>query len=68
MNGLFAFMGSTWGRSLRALLGLALIYFGLVTVGGAAGIVVALVSLVPIVMGASGPCLLRMVVNRLHHT
>lgn len=58
MNSLLSFMPGTWGRLLRIALGLLLIYVGLVSVGGAAGIVVAVIGVLPIVMGVWGPCLL----------
>ncbi len=61
MSGLITFMNGTLGRVLRIVLGLVLIYLGLAVVGGTAGIIVALIGLVPIVMGAWGKCLLQFV-------
>jgi len=59
MSGLITFMNGTLGRVLRIVLGLVLIYLGLTVVGGTAGIIVAIIGLVPIVMGAWGKCLLQ---------
>ena len=41
------------------MLGLALIYVGLVVLGGTTGYVVAAVGIVPIVLGISGRCLVE---------
>jgi hypothetical protein len=61
MKGLIDFMQGTLGRVVRVILGLALIYIGLAVVGGTAGIVLAVIGLVPIAMGVWGPCLLGFV-------
>ncbi len=61
MNALVNFMNTTVGRALRVVLGLALIYVGLALVGGTAGLIVAIIGLVPIAMGAWGHCLLELV-------
>ncbi len=61
MNGLINLMQGIAGRALRVVLGLALIYVGLAVVGGIAGIVVAVIGLLPIAMGVWGPCLLGFV-------
>ncbi len=58
MTSLINFMQNNFGRALRIILGLALIYIGLVTVGGTLGVIIAVVGLVPIAMGVAGPCLL----------
>lgn len=58
MKGLIDFMQGTFGRGLRVLLGLVLIYLGLAVIGGTAGIIVAIVGVLPVVMGVWGPCLL----------
>lgn len=58
MGGLITFMQGTWGRLLRIVLGIVLIYVGWVVVGGTTGTIVAVIGLVPIVMGVWGPCLL----------
>jgi hypothetical protein len=52
------FMQGNLGRVLRVVLGLALIYVGLAVVGGAAGIIIAVIGVLPIAMGVWGPCLL----------
>ena len=59
MNGLVAFMNGTWGRLLRIILGLVLIYVGLFVWGGTAGVILALVGLAPLIFGAWGRCLLE---------
>ncbi len=61
MNALINWMNSTLGRAARVVLGLALIYVGLAVVGGAAGLIVALIGLAPIAMGVWGRCLLEAV-------
>ena len=61
MKGLIDFMQGAFGRVLRVVLGLVLIYAGLALVGGTAGIVIAVIGLVPIAMGVWGPCLLGFV-------
>lgn len=61
MNGLIDFMQSTFGRVLRVVLGLVLIYVGLALMGGTAGIIVAVIGLLPIAMAVWGPCLLSFV-------
>ncbi len=58
MKRLIDFMQNNFGRALRIILGLALIYIGLVTIGGTLGVIIAVVGLVPIAMGVTGPCLL----------
>ncbi len=61
MNALINWMNSALGRAARVVLGLALIYVGLAVVGGAAGLIVALIGLAPIAMGVWGRCLLEAV-------
>ncbi len=61
MFALVNFMQGYFGRAVRVVLGLVLIYAGLFTVGGILGVVIAIVGLVPIVMGVWGPCLLGFV-------
>jgi hypothetical protein len=61
MNNLIHFMQSGIGRALRIVLGLVLVYLGLVVLGGTTGIIVAVIGLLPIVMGIWGPCLLGFV-------
>jgi len=52
------FMRGTGGRRFRIVAGLALIVVGLAVVGGAGGVVMAVVGLVPIAAGAFNFCLL----------
>lgn len=61
MNGLIQFMNDTAGRALRVILGLVLIYLGLAVIGGTTGLVVAVIGLLPIVLGLRGKCLLQFV-------
>lgn len=58
MGALADFMNTVAGRALRVVLGLALIYVGLMVLGGTTGMIVAVVGLVPILLGATGRCLL----------
>lgn len=58
MAGLIKFMEGTWGRVLRIVLGLVLIYIGYSIVTGTAGWIIVIIGLVPLVMGVWGPCLL----------
>jgi hypothetical protein len=51
------FMQSPIGRTLRIVLGLALIGFGLRAVHEAAGLIVALIGVVPLIAGTFGVCL-----------
>jgi hypothetical protein len=59
MNKLVEVMESTWGRGLRGLLGLALVYLGLAIAGGTTRIIIAVIGVVPVIMGLWGPCLVR---------
>ena len=61
MNGLIGFMNAGIGRAARVVLGLALIALGIVSIQGTAGVVVAIVGLVPLAMGIWGRCLLELV-------
>jgi hypothetical protein len=56
MSSFVRFMVSPAGRSARIVAGLALIAGGLVGLGGAAGIAVAAVGLVPLFAGAFDGC------------
>ncbi len=65
MTGVIHFMNGVWGRLLRVVLGLALVYWGWIGLGASpAGIVVALIGLVPLIMGLWGHCLLEFVTGR----
>ena len=60
MKALINFMNGGLGRVARVVLGLALVYVGLFVLGaGLTGYVVALIGLVPIIMGFWGNCLLQ---------
>ena len=59
MSAFINFMNGGIGRAARIVLGLALIYVGLVVLGGTTGYVVAAVGIVPIVLGISGRCLVE---------
>ena len=61
MTGLVTFMNTTTGRAARAVLGLALIAWGLASLGGTTGLIVAIVGLVPLAMGLWGRCLLELI-------
>ncbi len=67
MNALVNFMNLMAGRVLRIVLGFALIYVGLVPLGGTLGVVVAIIGLVPIAMGIWGHCLLELVAPQAKH-
>ncbi|MEZ4770769.1 MAG: DUF2892 domain-containing protein [Caldilineales bacterium] len=61
MAGFLNFMRSGIGRILRIVLGLVLIWLGLMgpMAGSTAGVIVAVIGVVPIVMGVWGPCLVQ---------
>jgi hypothetical protein len=61
MNGLVGFMNTGIGRVARVVLGLVLVALGLLSLQGTAGTILAVVGLVPIVMGIWGRCLLELV-------
>jgi len=56
MNPFVTFMSSTTGRIVRVVAGAALIAWGLLGLGGTAGIVVAVVGAVPLVAGLFDFC------------
>jgi hypothetical protein len=56
MSPFVRFMDSAAGRIVRALAGIALIAFGLLVLQGTAGIVVAIVGLLPLVAGSFDFC------------
>lgn len=57
MNGFVGFMQSAAGRLLRIVVGIALIALGVFAVGGAWGVVLAVVGAVPLIAGVVGICL-----------
>lgn len=52
----FKFMATRTGRIVRVVAGLALIAIGLLVIEGTAGVIVALVGLVPFLAGATDRC------------
>jgi hypothetical protein len=56
MNPFVSFMASTAGRITRIVAGLVLIVWGLVGLTGAAGIVVAVIGMVPLAAGLFDFC------------
>ena len=61
MAGFLDFMRSGVGRILRIVLGLVLIWLGLMgpLAGSTGGAIVAVIGVVPIVIGVWGPCLVQ---------
>ena len=57
-------MEGPFGRVLRVVLGVFLIYLGLGRMSGIGGGVVAVAGLLPIAMGLWGPCLVHLAVRR----
>jgi hypothetical protein len=56
-------MASPAGRLLRIVAGIALVYIGLVTMGGTGGWVVAIVGLVPLLAGLFDFCVLAPIIG-----
>jgi hypothetical protein len=56
MNPFIAFMASTNGRIVRVVAGAALVLLGWLVIGGTAGIIVAIVGLVPLAAGLFDFC------------
>jgi len=56
MNPFVKFMASTTGRIIRIVAGLALIAWGLMGLGGTAGVIVAVVGAVPLLAGLFDFC------------
>lgn len=63
MAGLITFMNGAAGRILRIVLGLALMWLGLLgpLAGSTGSVIVAIIGVVPIIMGIWGRCLLQFV-------
>lgn len=57
MNPFIAFMASTSGRIARIVAGIALIIIGLLAMDGTAGIIVAVIGLVPLAAGVFDFCI-----------
>ena len=64
MTSIIGFMNKAVGRALRFVLGVALIAYGLLVLGGTVGTVVAIVGLLPIALALWGHCLLELVALR----
>jgi hypothetical protein len=64
MKRFFGFMEGPVGRALRVVLGVALIFLGLARIGGTRGSILALVGVLPLLMGAWGPCLVHLAAGR----
>ena len=56
MNPVIKFLASTTGRLVRGAAGLALIAWGLLGLGGTAGVIVAVIGLVPLAAGVFDFC------------
>ena len=52
------FMRGFWGRAIRVVAGLILVYLGFFVIGGNGGTIIGLVGIVPIVAGVANFCLL----------
>lgn len=65
MAGLITFMNSTVGRVVRVILGLALIWLGLMgpLADSTGGVIVAIIGVVPVIMGIWGRCLMQFIVG-----
>jgi hypothetical protein len=59
MASIITFLNGGIGRSLRFLLGVGLIVYGLFGLGNVAGTVVAVIGLAPIALAVWGHCLLE---------
>jgi hypothetical protein len=66
MDKFFAVMEGPIGRLLRVVLGIVLIYLGLVRMSGMGGRLVAIAGLLPFAMGLWGPCLVHLSIRRLN--
>jgi hypothetical protein len=56
MNPIVAFLASTTGRIVRVVVGAVLIAYGLLMLGGTAGIILAVVGAVPFLAGILDVC------------
>ena len=56
MNPFIKFMASQTGRATRVVAGIALVIWGIVALGGATGLVVAVIGLVPLLAGLFDFC------------
>jgi len=60
MATLIAFMNGFWGRAIRIVLGVVLMGYGFLGLGGTTGLIIAIIGLIPLVMGIWGRCLLEL--------
>lgn len=56
MNPFVTFMASNTGRIVRVVAGVALIAWGILSIGGAAGVIVAVIGAVPFLAGLFDFC------------
>lgn len=68
MDKFFAIMEGPFGRVLRVVLGVGLIYVGLGRMSGMGWRAVAIAGLLPIAMGLWGPCLVHLALRRTKRT
>ncbi|HLZ09381.1 MAG TPA: DUF2892 domain-containing protein [Chloroflexota bacterium] len=61
MSDIITFMNGGAGRAIRIVLGVALIGYGLLELGGSVGTILAVVGLIPLVMGLWGRCLVDLI-------
>lgn len=61
MAALIAFMNGFWGRAIRIVVGIVLIGYGLLGLGGTTGLIIAVVGVIPLAMGIWGRCLLELI-------
>jgi hypothetical protein len=61
MAALIAFMNGFWGRAIRIIVGVALIGYGLLSLGGTTGLIIAIIGVVPLAMGIWGRCLFELI-------
>ncbi len=61
MAALIAFMNGFWGRAIRIVVGIVLIGYGLLGLGGTTGLIIAVIGVIPLAMGIWGRCLLELI-------
>jgi hypothetical protein len=64
VTSIIGYMNRAVGRALRFVLGVALIAYGPLVLGGTVGTVVAIVGLLPIALALWGHCLLELAAPR----
>ena len=57
MNPFIKFLASSTGRATRVIAGIALVLWGMIGLGGATGIVVTVIGLVPLLAGLFDFCI-----------